>query len=372
MALRRTLLVAVLVGALLGLTACEPVRVGARCRGNGFGESGETVAQCRNGRWVAFTTKGEVAKLYLKIFEAKRAAVGEVVRPGDLGAPNVPNTADPSVFVENGVSYVYGTSNFHRVPVRALGVVDGISAGQFDGVSNAMPGKPWWTSDNQIWAPTVAHFGPLYVMYFGANRLNPPDPGNAQCIGRAVATSPLGPFAPDLTPAYCGTDGVKGALDPSIFVRPDGQVQLLFAMGGSSTNIWTIPLDAAGTIVGTASALLTRNQPWEDWFLENPSMYFDGSTYLLAYSAGRWDTAGYQTGIARCSGPTGPCTARSDGPWLSSLRDRVGPGGLEFFRGADGQPRVVFHTYPSNNVSPVGARSTHIRRVAFDPWPRIV
>ena len=164
---------------------------------------------------------------------------------------------------------------------------------------------------------------------------------------------------------------MHGALDPSLFVGPDASIHLLFAAGGSNVNLWTMPLNANADPIGSVMALASRAQPWEDWFLENPAMYFDGTTYLLAYSAGHWDAGTYVTGIDRCASPSGPCTARTDGPWLQSIGDRAGPGGLEFFTGADGGARVAYQSFPSNNINPIGARGLHIRRFSADPWPRL-
>jgi hypothetical protein len=100
-------------------------------------------------------------------------------------------------------------------------------------------------------------------------------------------------------------------------------------------------------------------------------MMWDGQHYVLAYSAGRWETGAYMTGIARCASPSGPCSSSPTGPWLSSIGPRTGPGGLTFFVGADGARRVAFHTYPAGIESATTPRATHVQRVAFDPWPRL-
>src|SRR5262249_28512528 len=118
-------------------------------------------------------------------------------------------------------------------------------------------------------------------------------------------------------------------------------------------------------------ALETRDQPWEVVFLENPSMYFDGSTYLLAYSVGNWQQEAYSTAIARCASPTGPCTDQPSGLWLTSLGDRWGPGALSFFVGPDGGARVAFESYAAGNLAIVGGRSTTIAPFFTDPWPRL-
>jgi hypothetical protein len=369
--MRRTqrLLAVSVVLVVLAATACIPVRPNTRCRaGQGWGQNGDLVYACKDGRWRAVMTKGQAAQILLQLLGP---APGQVVRPLGLGYPKVTNTADPTVFTEGGVHYIYATTNYRHVPVRAVQNIDTPERGMEIAATEAMPGVPAWAAHPEIWAPTVGKIGGRYVMFFTAHRQGAPDPSNDQCIGRAWADSPLGPFAPDPTPFSCGADGIHGALDPSLYFPPDGRVFLLSAQGGSQTNIFSMQLDGAANPASGWSALVTRGQPWEEWFLENPSMVFDGNEYILAYSAGRWDTDRYVTGIARCRTPQGPCTTRSDGPWLSSLPPVIGPGGLEFFFGADGICRVIFHAYPQGNVNPVGARQAFISQVRFDPWPRL-
>ena len=373
--MRRHLLIIPLVMLLVvGAAACRPARAGTRCSSSDWGDDGSYVLACRGGRWTRVMTRGQAAAAIVALARGGRApVVGDVVRPGSLGSPNLPNTADPSAFVEGGTTYVYATTNWLHVPVLPLPDPDATysQATLFTLARDAMPSWPQWAATNEIWAPAVARIGGRMVMYFAAHRRNAPDPTNDQCVGRATADGPLGPFVPDPAPASCGADGVHGALDPSIFTGPDGAAHVLVAMGGSATNIWTYPLDSGGNIAGPATALLTRAQPWQDHFLENPAMFYDGSVYLLGYSAGHWDSSAYQEGLARCASPAGPCTDRPDGPWISSVDGRVGPGGLEFFVGPDGAPRVAFESYAAGDVAPVGKRSTHIRRLLTDPWPRL-
>jgi beta-xylosidase len=372
---KRTLVVLV-VACLATATGCLPARAGARCATTDWGDDGHYVLQCRAGRWRRVMTRQQAAEALAKVIAASRQpAMGEVVRPSTLGTPQLPNTADPAVFVEGGVTYVYATTTYRHLPVVALTDLDAVrTEGEMYSLAHeAMPDKPAWATTTEYWAPSVAKLGGRYLLYFAAHRAGAAAPAYDQCIGKAVASSPLGPFVPDLTPLTCGINGVYGALDPSVFVDPAGGAHLLAAMAGSPTNIWTFPLDGDGNIVGLPTGLVRMVQPWHEWFLENPSMTYDAAsgTYLLAYSTGHWDTAGYRTGLARCASPTGPCTDRSDGPWLSSVGDRVGPGGLEFFVGPDGAARVAFHSYRAGDVGPVGKRSTHLVPFHADPWPRI-
>ncbi|MFZ4519326.1 MAG: family 43 glycosylhydrolase [Microthrixaceae bacterium] len=225
---------------------------------------------------------------------------------------------------------------------------------------NAMPIPPAWAVPNSIWAPTVEKIGGRFVMFFAAKRPNPPDPTNPECIGRAVAASPEGPYTPDAVPFTCGLNNEKGALDPSFFRDRDGSLTLLVALGGTETNIWGIPLTAEGAAAAFPTPLLTRKQPWEKFFLENPSMVFDGEYYLLAYSAGDWRLPDYSTGLARCRTPLGPCSSNPVGPWLSSAGGLSGTGGLSFFIGVDGSLFAAMHAYRAGDEGERGKRDTYL------------
>jgi len=366
---------AIALACLLVLSAgCQLVRPGGRCRGSGFGERGEMVFQCRGRRWTPFATKAQVVGLFVYLLRNGAPAPGEVVRPTAFGQPTFEGGADNSVYVEGATNYVFSTKTFLRVPVRTLTDIDTPAPANdrfgFGQTTEAMPAAVPWAAHDEVWAPSVGKLGGRYVMFFATFRLNPPDPSNDQSVGRAFADSPAGPYEAETQPFICGYDGIHGALDPGLYVAPDGSATLHVAFGGSPDNIWGIPLDGGGNMAAAPVKMLSRHQPWEDWFLENPSMIFDGTDYVLAYSAGHWNTPGYTTGIARCKTPTGPCSSSPNGPWLSSIGDRVGPGGLSFFMGTDGQARVIFHTFPASNVSPT-SRGAHVARVAFDPWPRL-
>jgi hypothetical protein len=231
---------------------------------------------------------------------------------------------------------------------------------------------PWAVPGEGIWAPTAARLGGSYVMFFAAKRPEPPDPANAECVGRAVASRPEGPYVPDPAPFSCGLEGIHGALDPSIYVGAKGRAYLHVAFGGTSTPLWVIPLSGSGGAAGGPSPLLRMQQSWETWFLENPSMVSDGKAFVLTYSAGDWRFGTYSTGVARCSSPMGPCSSTGAGPWLRSTGDLTGPGGLSFFNDVDGGLMVAFHAYPSGREVAFGERSTFLRAATVSPRPRLL
>ncbi len=265
---------------------------------------------------------------------------------------------------------------------------------------DAMSTRPAWvdSGEPQIWAPSVTRIGSQFVMYFAARHAGATtDEHNDQCIGRALATSPMGPYAPEAAPAYCGLppEGPvggqpasnrfgRGALDPEVFRDPSGKLWLLAALSRTRDNIGVVALRTdgrpAGGLNAGAAILASQMMPWHDGtddrtlaggFLENPSMAYDAKTktYLLFYSAGRWYSSSYNTSFARCASPTGPCAQDNRGPFLKTGNGRSGPGGLTVFTDAAGRPRVAYATWqygheaPSSNPGGIYSRQTHWARL---------
>lgn len=298
--------------------------------------------------------------------------LGPIHRLSSIAAPVLPETSDPSVLREGTEYFVYGSDNHLRAPVtRTHDVFAPRSLREKNAItSEAMPTKPPWAARfDQLWAPSVHRFGNQWVMYFSADRWNPPQPHNPQCLGRAVASSPVGPFVPDPAPAHCGIGGVGGALDPEFYTDKYGRPGLLAAFSDTEAPLHHLPLDAAGNIAGPATPLLKRQHRWEYHFIENPAMIYDASrdNYLLTYSAGRWFEGGYSTGIARCSEPTGPCTSDPTAPWIGSSNGRTGPGGLSFFTDTTGRPHAIFSTFQAGWETTNGGRSASIMPLEVQP-----
>lgn len=283
--------------------------------------------------------------------------------PQSPRAPSWPNLSDPAVLPVGSTYYVYGSNLLVqgspvRIPVRAVTDLTRTypltGSGSWDSATaEALPTRPAWTNptSTDFWAPTVGRFGSTYVMFFAARRPGIAG-GNDQCIGRAVASSPTGPFVPDAGAFTCGvptstSPNGGGALDPEVFTAPDGSQYLLAAYSDTSQPIRVLPLDAAGRAAGPITVLAGLDFPWEYPFIENPSMVrTPGGDYLLAYSAGDWRTGSYSTATARCSGPLGPCTkAPARSPWLVSGNDRSGTGGLTFFARADGTTMAAYASW---------------------------
>jgi hypothetical protein len=274
--------------------------------------------------------------------------------------------------------------------------------------NDAMPARPAWVDahNRQIWAPSVVRIDGHYVMYFAATAGRGGNAGR-KCIGAAVSPRAAGPFLPIDHGLVCGPQGYW-AIDP--YAVTDGVHWYLLWREDDANHV-------RGKIVGAQLAgdglsldgarkrtLITGQFPWEDGShkgapheqgpgrrlppgvgpgrsglgpVENPAMARHPETreWLLTWSANRWDTQDYATGLALCDGPLGPCERVSrEQPWLQrSSDDSVqtnasfgGAGGLSFVLGPDRDLYAVFHAYRGTG------RATDANRIGWAykvvPW----
>jgi Glycosyl hydrolases family 43 len=302
--------------------------------------------------------------------------------------------ADPGALYAAGEFHVYATSATHCVGglcrdyrVPRFTSPDLAQPGQLDG--DAMPDRPAWVAgdDSAVWAPAVARIGDRYVLYFAATSGRSRD-GGMKCLGAATAPRPEGPFEPLPDPLRC-TPGYWN-IDP--YPVADGnQWHLLWRQddaANSTGKIVAAPLAANGlALLGvTPRTLMVGELPWEEGYprgvrgigpIENPAMVRHPSTgdWLLTWSANRWETQDYATGLAVCAGPTGPCDRVShDTPWLRTSSDPSvtttatlgGAGGLSFVIGPDGELNAVFHAYGGTGEAPDAPRLGWAFRVEAD------
>lgn len=293
---------------------------------------------------------------------------GTPIFPGDF--------ADPFTLAEPNALYIYSTNTeTANVPVTRIDTGN-IFNGNYLG--DALPTLPTWTVKGFQWAPSVwARPDGRFVLYY-ATAAPPPPAGQPrrQCISRAVATAPAGPFVDDSTgPMICPLDQ-GGAIDPSVFVDGTTPYLLWKADGnccGLPTTIWSQPLAADGlSTSGAANRLIVNDQAWEGAVVEGPSMVKVGNDYELFYSANNWNSADYAVGIALCTSIAGPCTKPLDHAWMTSAEDYTGPGGQEFFDNPGGVWMVHHGFLPGQAGTPGGQRRLYLDLLAYhgsDPIP---
>jgi hypothetical protein len=268
------------------------------------------------------------------------------------------NFPDPFLLRVGTTYYAYATSTGEKnLPVlTSKDLFNWFPAGS----GEAMPRAPVWAVNDplrgQQWAPAVVALAGRYVAYssweIAAGR---------RCISAAWGSSPAGPFTDVGAPLDCGWDPA-GAIDPEPFVGPNGVPYLLWKSEGqrnvAPTRIWSRQLSSNGLSFAPGTLpnlLLTTALAWEQPLIENPSMVLWKGSYHLAYSAGPWESPSYAMGIARCSGPAGPCVRSRTTPLIPNDPSQTGAGGGSFFVDASGGLRIAYHawnppysSYPSN------------------------
>ena len=293
--------------------------------------------------------------------------------------------ADPFMLATPEALFAYATNTTTaNIPVVEL-PKGNTNDGEYLG--DALPDLPAWTVKGFQWAPSVwARPDGKFVMHYTTPA---PSPGFAQprrqCISRAVADVPGGPYVDDSTePFICPLDQ-GGAIDPSIFMDGDTPY-LLWKSDGDCCSLPTViysqQLSPDGlSTAGPPNRLITADQPWEGGIVEGPSMVkvddppkgaTTGSTYDLFYSANNWNSADYAVGIAECTSVTGPCTKTLTEPWMRSAQEYSGPGGQEFFLNPGGVWMVHHGFLPGQAGTPDGQRRIYLDLLDFkgsDPIP---
>jgi hypothetical protein len=274
---------------------------------------------------------------------------------------------DPFVLRDGATYYAYATiTGAPGIPVQKIPVLRSTDLRTWTHVGDALAAPPSWSERRDLWAPGVARVGPHWALYYTAPHVASGKP----CISVATASSPAGPFTDRTSaPLVCQTD-LNGSIDPSPFVDTDGVPYLIWKSegrtDGEETKLWAQRLTADGLgLTGARTVLARRDQEWERPLVENPAMVRHRGRYLLFYSSGLWNTAGYATGYAVCAAPLGPCTKPGNGPALATHGDVAGPGGPSPFIDTLGRLQLAFHAWTPPRVGyPAGGQRTlRTRRV---------
>lgn len=273
---------------------------------------------------------------------------------------------DPFVLRANGAWWAFATqSGLASVPVmRSTDLLRWEVAGDRD----ALGRLPSWAEWGHQWAPSVLARSSTFVLYYTTRHRET----GLQCISRAVALLPQGPYEDDSTGPLVCQKRRGGSIDPSPFVDADGAPWLLWksegTLLGEPTRIWVQRLSADGRRrIKTPVQLLERALPWEEPIIEGPSMALIDGRHHLFYSGNRWETAAYAVGHAVCDSVTGPCRRTSGRPVLQTRPGEAGPGGQEVLH-VDGHGHLlVHHAWDPTAVGyPDGARRLHLSELHFD------
>jgi hypothetical protein len=248
---------------------------------------------------------------------------------------------DPDVILAGSTYYAYTTGGvLGNIPVlRSTDLQTWHPAG------DALPTMASWSETGRTWAPGVVFLAGHFVMYYSTEVAAT----GGECISVAESTSPTGPFTDSSSgPLICQTS-LGGSIDPQPFVDVNGTAYLYWKSNAGQSAlpsiIWAATLSPDGSSLATAPmAVLNQDQTWEST-VEAPDMVEASGRYVLFYSGGTWNGAGYGVGYADCAGPFGPCAKPSSAPILHSDAARLGPGGQSLFQDAEGNWWMAYHAW---------------------------
>ncbi|SCG76221.1 Glycosyl hydrolases family 43 [Micromonospora echinaurantiaca] len=214
-------------------------------------------------------------------------------------------------------------------------------------VGDALPELPGWADAGKTWAPEAIQLAPdRFLLYYtvAGRELG------RQCVGRAVASTPQGPYRDDSTgPLICQAE-LGGSIDASPFRDTDGSLWLLWKNDGNAigvdTWLWSQRLSDDGlSLVGEPTRLLKQTEPWEGTLIEGPFLHRQDDRLFLFFAANAYDRAEYAEGYAVCESPTGPCVKAAENPILKTNEVASGPGHASMVV-KDGRTWLLYHAWP--------------------------
>jgi beta-xylosidase len=248
---------------------------------------------------------------------------------------------DPFVLKAGDTYYAYATNGADK-QVQTLTSKDLV---HWKRGPDALPKVGPWGYNGATWAPEVLALADgTYVLYYTSS----------QCVGRAVAATPLGPFEDRSSRPLVCQRAEGGSIDASPFRDDDGRLYLVWKNDGNAighpTYIWSQRLSADGLrLVGRRTHIEKNDTVWEASVVEGPMLWKHDGRYYLFYSGNDYAGGAYAVGYAMCDSPLGPCKDAPENPILKSACNASGPGHNALIRDGDGQTWIVYHAWPRSH-----------------------
>ena len=256
---------------------------------------------------------------------------------------------DPFVLRAGDTYWAYGTQG----PEGNIQVLRSSDLVHWRRAGDALPQLPDWATSGNTWAPEVLRLRDgTFVLYYVAYATHV----GRQCVGRAVARAPQGPFRDRASGPFVCQPDEGGSIDPDPFRDSDGSLYLLWKNDGNccgkATYLYSQRLSAdASRLVGRPARLLTADQwQWEGSLIEAPTLWKEAGRYYLFFSASVYNSPDYAVGYATCAGPLGPCKASPRNPILKTTCRAAGPGHQAIVRAPDGREWLVYHAWPPKAI----------------------
>lgn len=262
--------------------------------------------------------------------------------------------ADPTIFLDNGVYYLYGTSSpdgflvYQSTDLKTWTV----PAEAKDGLA-LRRGDSWGTQG--FWAPQVLKRNGKYYMFYTAN----------EQLAVAEADSPVGPFRQK---KLAQIPAKTKEIDPFAFFDTDGKAYLYHVrlINGNRIYVAELNKDLKSVKEKTAREVVhSGDLPWEHtqanngWTVcEGPTVVKMDSLYYLFYSSNDFRNPDYAVGCAVAKSPYGPFEKQKEPLISRRLIGADGTGHGDLFTDKEGHYRYVFHEHRGNGL--VSPRKTAI------------
>ncbi len=272
------------------------------------------------------------------------------------------------MIVDGETFYAYATNG----DAGNMPVIGSADLHTWEAVGDAMPELASWVFAGRTWAPGVIAVGDSFVAYYTASQLGT----GLQCVGRAVAEDPQGPFVDDTdAPLVCQEDE-GGSIDASPYRDADGSLYLYWKNDGNCCGLdtWLYGqrlTDDGLSLTGEPTRLLVQDAEWEGSVIEAPFMWRHDDQRYLFYSGNAFDSAAYAVGYATCDGPLGPCEKAAENPILSSSAVAEGPGHNSIVE-SDGRSWIVYHAWPPDFFASSDVRTMWISELTWEDGRPVV
>ncbi|MBL4676132.1 MAG: glycoside hydrolase family 43 protein [Mucilaginibacter sp.] len=266
--------------------------------------------------------------------------------------------ADPTIFAEKGVYYLYGTGSKDGFWVyRSTDLKNWAGPVGKRGGHALLKGDSYGTKG--FWAPQIFKYNNKYIIAYTAD----------EHIAIAESNSPLGPF---IQKNKVAVSGPGKQIDPFVFKDTDGKLYLFHVRLQNGNRIFVVRINPKTWDIdeSTAKECLhaelhwenTENAPWP--VSEGPTVMKRGNLYYMFYSANDFHNIDYAVGYATSTSPFGPWKKADDSPIISRKNTGAnGTGHGDFFKDTKGNLYYVLHTHNTN--SKVDPRKSAIVSVKF-------
>jgi xylan 1,4-beta-xylosidase len=267
--------------------------------------------------------------------------------------------ADPTIFRDNDVYYLYGTTS---------GGLDSVNNGFWvykskDLKNWSRKGKAMNKGDSfgewGFWAPQVFKRNDLYYMAYTAN----------ENIAIATSKSPLGPFVNKTKQPY--KSSIK-QIDPFVFF--DNGIAYMYHVRRVNEDSQIFVAELSEDLINMKDETLTKCISSEIFWeyrddtkpkiAEGQAVIKMDDTYYLFYSANNFRSPDYAVGYATCKNPLGPWVKAKNNPLINrQLLNQYGPGHGDILIDANAIYYVLHTHYSKEAVRP---RKTAIIELVFN------